>query len=632
MDLKGGLLKSIWHAFAALDLEKNGKVSKSQLKVLSHNLYTVLNIPIDPKILDDHFRDDETSPVSSQGYMVYLNSYILDKVREGSFERKKLDELCWTLISKKYSPKGGGLKIPETDAFRLWCLFNFLSEDSYPLVMVPEEVAYLLKKLMDATGLEWQQEDLEDYLCQKNPALRNGMSVWQVLEMMESESFFPCSCRGALSLAIDYVYQEMYLGMIKKGYLWKKGLARRNWNERWFVLKPPLLSYYTGEDLQDKKGEMILDVECVTVVLPDKENRRCLFCVKTPERTYEMSTSDMRQRQEWMLAIQTAIKLQAENKTSLHGDLKLKRRQQREQNRRKAFEKEKELQRLQEERENYIRAISQVQEQMEQLMDKKNRQTFEQHEKLHLALESQLKQAKMAQLTMQSEMAKKEEVAEQQRQKILELEAMTQHIEMALQTEIQARLEEEKMRVAQARLLDEEEQKLNNLQRLKEEQDRLIQKTEEEKNELKQEMLVKSQALEQARYELTALQRSREKNSEGLEEAQKKLYQASQQVNNWNVQLTRLMRPIPLGGSQANQDIVSHRKDGIFIRNKPNSNQPSGAKSPPPQPETKVGASQLLGTGNPAQKPEFGSSISYPSRKGSSPEQSENRQGQWNCD
>ncbi|XP_069484612.1 coiled-coil domain-containing protein 91 isoform X2 [Ambystoma mexicanum] len=548
MDLKDSLLKSIWYAFAALDLEKNGKVSKSQLKVLSHNLHTVLNIPIDPKILEDHFRDDETSPVSSQGYMVYLNSYILDKVREGSFERKKVDELCWMLTAKKYCPKPGCQVIPETDAFRLWCLFNFLSDDTYPLILDPEEVAYLLKKLIEASGLEWHQGDLDDYLSQKNPSLCNGLSVWQFLEMMESETFFPCSYRGALSLAIDHVYQEIYLGMIKKGYLWKKGLSRRNWNERWFVLKPPHLSYYTGEDLKDKKGEMLLSLDCVTVVLPDKENRRCLFCIKTPERTYEMSASDMRQRQEWMLAIQAAIKLQVENKPSLHGDLKLKRRQQHEQNRKKTQEKERELQRLQEERENYIKAIAQVQEQMEELMDKKNQQTFEQQKKLHLALENQLKQAKMAQISMQSEMTKKEEVAEQQRKKILELEALTQHIEMALQAEIQARLEEEKVRVAQARLLDEEEQKLNNLKCLKEEQDRLIQKTQEEKNELQQEMLAKSQALEQARHELNVLQASREQNHQNLEEAQKKLHQASQQVNNWNIQLTRLMQPIPLGG------------------------------------------------------------------------------------
>lgn len=33
MDLRAELLKSIWYAFTALDVEKSGKVSKSQLKV-----------------------------------------------------------------------------------------------------------------------------------------------------------------------------------------------------------------------------------------------------------------------------------------------------------------------------------------------------------------------------------------------------------------------------------------------------------------------------------------------------------------------------------------------------------------------------------------------------------------------
>lgn len=49
-------------------------------QVLSHNLCTVLSIPHDPVALEEHFRDDDDGPVSSQGYMPYLNKYILDKV------------------------------------------------------------------------------------------------------------------------------------------------------------------------------------------------------------------------------------------------------------------------------------------------------------------------------------------------------------------------------------------------------------------------------------------------------------------------------------------------------------------------------------------------------------------------
>ena len=57
-----------------------GRQTATLSQVLSHNLYTVLHIPHDPVALEEHFRDDDDGPVSSQGYMPYLNKYILDKV------------------------------------------------------------------------------------------------------------------------------------------------------------------------------------------------------------------------------------------------------------------------------------------------------------------------------------------------------------------------------------------------------------------------------------------------------------------------------------------------------------------------------------------------------------------------
>lgn len=49
-------------------------------QVLSHNLCTVMKIPHDPVALEEHFKDDDEGPVSNQGYMPYLNTFILDKV------------------------------------------------------------------------------------------------------------------------------------------------------------------------------------------------------------------------------------------------------------------------------------------------------------------------------------------------------------------------------------------------------------------------------------------------------------------------------------------------------------------------------------------------------------------------
>lgn len=53
---------------------------------------------------------------------------------------------------------------------------------------------------------------------------------------------------------------------VLKGYMMKKGHKRKNWTERWFVLRPNSLSYYVSEDLLEKRGDIILDqIHCVEV-------------------------------------------------------------------------------------------------------------------------------------------------------------------------------------------------------------------------------------------------------------------------------------------------------------------------------------------------------------------------------
>ncbi|XP_067907400.1 differentially expressed in FDCP 6 homolog isoform X2 [Heterodontus francisci] len=494
MDLKSELLKSIWYAFTALDLEKSGKVSKSQLKVLSHNLYTALNIPHDPTALEDHFRDDNDGPVSSHGYMPYLNKYILDKVQDGNFVKETFNELCWTLTAKKnYKTLRDQGLISERDAFKLWCLFNFLSEDTYPLVVVQEE-----------------------------------------------------------------------------GYMWKKGNVRRNWNERWFVLKASHILYYVNEDLKEKKGEIHLDEDSTVEVLPDKEAKRCLFCIKTANRTYELSASDTKRRQEWMDSIAAAIWLQTENKSSLHKEQKVKRREQRQQIARRKLEKKVEeecLVELQQEKERQLWELEQfrqAQAEAQALWRTKELQWMNQQEELKQQLQRELHKAQTDKLQMQLVMEQKNLEAGAQRRRIQELEGMQRRLEQALKAEIQAHTDEQTVRSAQARLLQEEEEKLRELMKLKSEQQNLIQRTQQEKRQLQQQITDKAQALQQAMEEL---RESRKRNKQDLAVAERKRRRASRYVKKWNVQLNRLMQPIVPGAarSQPSSDILSHRGGGAFL-------------------------------------------------------------------
>ncbi|XP_061759484.1 differentially expressed in FDCP 6 homolog [Nerophis ophidion] len=580
MDLRSELLKSIWYGFTALDLERSGKVSKSQLKVLSHNLCTVLCIPHDPVALEEHFRDDDDGPVSSQGYMPYLNKYILDKVVQGSFNKEHVDELCWTLTAKKnYKPdRSSNTVLPEQDAFRLWCLFNFLSEDKYPLVMVPDELEYLLKKICSAMSTEPNCVELEDFFSQ-DAVQQRGITVWIFLEMMDAGKIAQGMDRAAISMGIEEVYREIVGDVLKEGYLWKKGQLRRNWKERWFTLRPSNLSYYTTEDRKECQGKIPLDGNCCVEVLPDRDGKRCMFCLKTLSKTYEMSASDTKQRQEWTTAIQTAIRLHVEGKKSLHKDLKLKRREQREQREKRRQAKEEELQRLralQEERERKLEELELLREahrQTQALLEQDEERRRRQHEQLQQALEVQLREAEEARVSMQAEMALKEEEAERQRKRIHELEEMQKCLEEALQQEIKARMDEEAFRYAQAGLLADEEEKMKALMNLREEQEEYILKTQREKQELKQEMEAKSQALEEAQRQLEEVRANRHRVDQDVVAAQKKLRQASTNVKHWNVQMNRLMRPIGpgekrplLGSSLSTFQIPTQRDPGLHLR------------------------------------------------------------------
>ncbi|XP_062855558.1 differentially expressed in FDCP 6 homolog isoform X2 [Trichomycterus rosablanca] len=553
MDLRSELLKSIWFAFTALDVEKSGKVSKSQLKVLSHNLCTVLCIPHDPAALEEHFRDDDDGPVSSQGYMPYLNKYILDKVEEGRFVKENVDELCWTLTAKKnYRPSGDSV-LPQRDAFRLWCLFIFLSEDKYPLVMIPDEAEYLLKKLCMAMSVELNCVELEDFVSQDS-VQQNGFSVWAFLDMMNSGKLTRGIAKETISMAIEEVYREIVGDVLKEGYLWKKGQLRRNWTERWFTLKPNSFDYYTSEDRKERKGNIALDTNCCVEVLPDRDGKRCMFCLKTLSKTFELSASDTKQRQEWTTAIQTAIRLHTEGKQSLHKELKLKRREQRERRERRREEKEQELQHLhslQEERERKtaeLELLKEAQKQAQLLLQQEEQKRREQHEQLQQALKLQLLEAQEARVCMQAEMALKEEEAERQRRRIRELEELQQRLEEALRQEIKARQDEEQFRYTQTRLLDEEEEKMKSLMVLQEEQDEFIRREQREKQELKQEMENKTRALEEAQKQLDEVRANRHRVEQDVVAAQRKLRQASTNVKHWNVQMNRLMHPIGPGG------------------------------------------------------------------------------------
>ncbi|KAJ8247546.1 hypothetical protein GJAV_G00247590 [Gymnothorax javanicus] len=533
MGRRDELLKPIWHAFTALDVDKRGKVSKSQLKVLSHNLCTVLRVAHDPVALEEHFKDNEEGPVSTQGYMPYLNRFILDKVRD--FDRLEFNKMCWTLCAPK-NLNSSHLLITDEDAFKVWCVFNFLSEDRYPLVIIIEEIEYFLRRLTEAMGGSWEEERFQSYRTQQSSRQQQGLSAWEFIQLVGTGQFCKGMQRQTLAMGIREVFLELVLDVIKQGYLMKKGHKRKNWTERWFVLRQGSLTYYVGEDLSEKKGSVSLDGSSCVESLEDKDGRKCLFIIRCPEKTFEISASDKKKKQEWMQAIQTCIHALRQGLSPPH---RAARQQRREQRRKLQAEQEqlqagmRQLQVANELKQQELQAMRRKLQDAAASAALEERRRMQTQQELQERFCADLEREKLVRIQMEQEVAQKSSELEQYLQRVKELEDMYRRLEEALEDERQARQDEENMRRLQGRLLEEEACKRVELEHLHMEQRRAMSQTVVEKQELEKERMEKERALRAAMFQLEELEQERRGALQQYEEVAKKLEKATNKTKSW---------------------------------------------------------------------------------------------------
>ncbi|KIK99968.1 hypothetical protein PAXRUDRAFT_130889 [Paxillus rubicundulus Ve08.2h10] len=94
-------------------------------------------------------------------------------------------------------------------------------------------------------------------------------------------------------------------GVIKSGYLWKKGERRKTWKKRWFVLRPAHLAYYKNSAEYELLRLLDLtDVHSCTQVVLKKHSYT--FGVVTSLRTFYLQAKSPEEVQQWVAAIQNA--------------------------------------------------------------------------------------------------------------------------------------------------------------------------------------------------------------------------------------------------------------------------------------------------------------------------------------
>uniref|UniRef100_A0AAY5EXA9 Switch-associated protein 70 n=1 Tax=Electrophorus electricus TaxID=8005 RepID=A0AAY5EXA9_ELEEL len=504
MGLRDELLKAIWHAFTALDVDQSGKVSKSQLKV------------------------------------------------QDNFDRMDFNKMCWTLCARKNLNRNH-LLIADDDAFKIWCIFNFLSEERYPLVIVTEEIEYFLCKLTEAMGGSWIEEKFEDYRGQLSEG-QQCLTAWELIELVGTGHFSKGMDRQTLSMGISEVFQELILDVLKQGYMMKKGHKRKNWTERWFVLQPSSISYYVGEDLTEKKGDIHLDGNCCVESLPDKDGKKCLFFVKCSDKSYEISASDKKKKQEWIQAIQTCISLLKVGRPAPHCEARQKRRELRQKQQAEQEQLELRMRELQTANESKQRELEAMKKKLEDAAA-----SAAEEEQRRLQTQNELEDLYRVRLQMEEQVAQKSSEVEVYLLRVRELEDMYHRLEEALEDERQARLDEETVRKLQARILEEESAKRLELEQMHLQQQQAITQTRAEKEELERERLAKESALEAAAQQLERLEAERQGALEQYQEVIKKLEDAANNTKSWKDKvaqhegLIRLIQP----GSKAPQKITN---------------------------------------------------------------------------
>ncbi|XP_026867531.2 switch-associated protein 70 [Electrophorus electricus] len=553
------VLRPIWHAFSALDADRSGKVSKSQLKVLSQNLCTVLRIPYKTSDLEKHFRDDDEGPVSTQGYMPYLNTFILDKAQE-NWDFMELNKMCWTVCARK-NITDNRLLISDSDAFKVWCIFNFLSEDQYPLVIVTEEIEYFLRKLIEATGGSWNEGRFVDYKAQLS-LKRNSLSVWELTELVGMGYFTKGMNQQTVSLGLLEVFQELILGIVKQGYMMKKGHKRKNWTERWFQLRLESVMYYVREDLAELKGHISLDRHCCVEPLPDKEGKKNLFIIKCPDKSFEISASDKKKRQEWIQAIQDCINHLRQGLLEPHREARLRRRELRARMQVEQDLMEDRMKNLQLANERKQRQLEAMRKDLEEAAAKaameESRRIRTQAE-LKNQFKVDLEREKMVRQQMEEEVAQKSSELELYLQRVRELEDMYRRLEEALEDERKTRQDEESLRKLQARLLEEEVKKRAELEHMHLQQQAAMSQTQQEKQLLEAQWREQTRALHTATEQLHSLEQQRQGALQEYEAVKKKLEQAADKTKSWKDRvaqhegLIRLIQP----GNKVNQKMTN---------------------------------------------------------------------------
>ena len=160
---------------------------------------------------------------------------------EGNLDQDALQRLCWSYYE---ADKKSVITFPKwlspECTYRLWLIFNTVHEHDLVTWIPRKTVNEVLKRLIELCGYTWN--DAYKYTKEEEVEFPEYVeAITDYFDQLRLETSLTCE-------VIADMEDEVVNGVIKKGFLHKKGHKRKNWKKRYFILQRTILRYYVDRD------------------------------------------------------------------------------------------------------------------------------------------------------------------------------------------------------------------------------------------------------------------------------------------------------------------------------------------------------------------------------------------------
>ena len=217
----------------------------SELTKAKQKRKKAVSLPEPPLLLSIEIHKFYSGATTIEDFTMLIEQKLLSAT-EGSIDLDALQRLCW---SHYETDKRSVITFPKwlspECTYRLWLIFNTV-HDHYLVTPIPRKtVNEVMKRLIELCGYTWN--DSYKYTRQEEVEFPEYVeAITDYFDQLQLETSLTCE-------VIADLVDEVVSGVIKKGYLCKKGHKRHNVKRRWFILQRTVLRYFVNRDATNLK-------------------------------------------------------------------------------------------------------------------------------------------------------------------------------------------------------------------------------------------------------------------------------------------------------------------------------------------------------------------------------------------